>query len=300
MINTNIGLTSRGDEDEKIRFIADLLHAEEHAVETLKKEPSNREELTKTIDNLREIRQSAVRFWAGENVNPNYWCEVKHLTANSRRADELIENAARINPADVPELIKIANKIDKEKNIAIKNFKSGKTKITDEECFRCESDLGKENYEKLKGLLSETKSLNRSMSNENNNLNDSNKKGGIYMDLKQIGIINGGNFAGKAVTVLADYLDTKYPPTDGSIWKRKGLWLNVGLGILGQVGALYFIKNENLKTVTLVGSSHTLTKVVDYAREAITPAVRMGAPGRLRISPRMPVTAPSRGLIQVD
>lgn len=307
-MNKNIGLTSRGDEEERIRLTADLLHAEEHTIETLKKEPYRAEELTKSIDNLRRTRQGSVRLWSGEKINPNHWCRTKHLVEASRRGEEIIENATRINPVEVSEIIKIINRVDKEKDIAIKNFRQGKTRITDEECFRCEEDLGKENYEKLKGLLSETKSLNRSISNKNNNpnnLNNSTIKGGVQMvDWTRLGVINGGQFAGKGITVLADYVDKEYPPADGAILKRKGLWINVGLGILGQVGALYFIKNENLKVAALVASSHTLTKVVDYAMEAATPATaaraRLGVQrAPLRVTQRVAPTAPL-GLITVD
>ena len=304
---TQLGLTSRGDEDEKLRLVADLLHAEAHAVETLTKEPHRTEELTKTIDDLRETRQSAVKLWGGENVNPNYWCQTKHLLEASRRGEELIENAARINPAEVPEIVRISNKVNEERDIAIKNFKRGKTKITDENCFRCEDDLGKENYEKLKGLFPESKSLNRSMPKENNNQNNY-QKGGMQMtDFQKLGVINGAQFAGKAITIGADYLDKRYPPVDGTILKRKGLWANVGVGILGQVAALYFIKNDNLKLATLIASSHALTKVVDYSMEAASPGIRGGLPATagsvpLRVTPRVPGAAPpsSAGLITVD
>ncbi|KKM97074.1 hypothetical protein LCGC14_1171650 [marine sediment metagenome] len=289
MQKKNIGMSSRGDEDEKLRLVADLLHAEQHAVETLTKEPGRAKELTKTIDDLRATRQEAVRIWSGENINPNYWCETKHLLEASRRTDELIENASRINPDDIPKLIKISNKVNKERDIAIKNFKQGKTKVTDEDCYRCEDDLGKENYEKLKVSLSETKSLNRSMPKENNNLNN-HKKGGISMtDFKQLGVVNGAQFAGKAITVGTDFLDRKYPPSDGSILKRKGLLVNVILGLGGQIGAIYLIKNQNLKLATLIASSHVLTRVVDYAMEAASPAARARLPATrapLRVTSR--------------
>ncbi len=305
-MNKTIGLTSRGDDDEKIRYVADLLHAEEHAVETLKKEPHKVEELTKNIDNLRGARQDAVRLWAGENVNPNYWCMVKHLTENSRRADELIENASRLNPGEVPKLIKIAKRIEKEKDNAIRSFKAGKTKISDEECFRCEDDLGGKNYKKIKNILSQTKSLNSSSPKEINNSNSlgkNKKNGGISMtDFKRLGVINGGQFAGKGITVLADYIDKKFPAT--STFKKKGLWMNVGVGLLGQVVALYaFKKKDNLQLLTLIASSHALTKVVDYAREAVAPTVGArlppvrGAP--LRVTPRTPVMG-ANSLVIVD
>ena len=306
MTNSNIGLTSRGDEDEKLRLVADLLHAEAHAVETLTKEPHRSEELTKTIDDLRETRQSAVKLWGGENVNPNYWCSTKHLIEGSRRVDELIENAARINPDEVPEIVRISNKVNQERDIAIKNFKNGKTKITNEKCFRCEDDLGKENYEKLKGLLPESKSLNRSMPQENNIPNNYEKGGMMQMtDFKQLGVVNGAQFAGKAVTVGANYLDKKFPPADGAVLKRKGLWLNVGVGLLGQVAALYLIKNNNMKLAALIASSHALTKVVDYSMEVVTPSVRGGLPATrtpLRVTPRVPGAASPIGasLITVD
>lgn len=308
MTDSNIGLTSRGDEDEKLRLVADLLHAEQHAVETLTKEPHRSEELTKTIDNLRGVRQNAVRLWGGENVNPNYWCQVKHLTEGSRRGEELIENAARINPAEVPEIVRITNKVNEERDIAIRNFKQGKTKITDEDCFRCEDDLGKENYEKLKGLLSETKSLNRSMSKENNNSNNNKKDKNEVSnmnDFMQLGVINGAQFAGKAITVGTDYVDRQFPPSDGAILKRKGLWLNVGVGILGQVAAWYFIRNDNLKLATLIASSHALTKVVDYSMEAVLPnTARLGLPGNpgtpLRVTARPGAVPTGAGLITVD
>ena len=51
----NIGLTSRGSEDEQEFLIADILHQEQHLIETLTKEPHRVEELTEQVDNLRRI-----------------------------------------------------------------------------------------------------------------------------------------------------------------------------------------------------------------------------------------------------
>jgi len=158
----------------------------------------------------------------------------------------------------------------------------------------------------LKNNPNSPKDLNSSLLIDKNNPIKSIQKGGIQMDLKQVGIINGGQILGKFGQILGDYVDTKYPPATPVWYKKPSTYIDIAGGLGLQLLALYGIKNENMKLLTVVAGSNMLTKVVDIAKEAIAPpAARMplrAVQAPLRVTPRAPmaVSAQGMGLVQVD
>lgn len=158
------------------------------------------------------------------------------------------------------------------------------------------------------------KDLNSSLSQNKNNPNNltKNQKGGIAMDMKDVGIINAGAFLGKGVEVLADYVDTQFPTAGPEWYKRPSTYIDIVGGLGLQLLALYGIKNDRMKLLTVVTGAGMVTKSIDIAKEALTPipAVRMAvnrAPLRISspmMSPMRPTitipTTQAAGLVVVD
>lgn len=151
------------------------------------------------------------------------------------------------------------------------------------------------------------KDLNRSLSINENNPNNLNKnqKGGIVMNLKDVGIINAGAFLGKGVEVLADYVDTQFPAAGPEWYKKPSTYIDIAGGLGLQLLALYGIKNDNAKLLITVAGANMVTKSIDIAKEALTPAARLPVRAPLRVSspimirPTIPTTQ-SAGLVIVD
>jgi len=140
----DLGMTSRGAEEEKLRGIMNLLHTETHLIESMMAHPEKTEELTALIDNVRRTRQDLVKSWAGQKVNPNFWCATKHALETQRHVEEMIENAARTEREKVPELLKSLKEVVNERNKIIEEFKSGEGSIEEVGemvCKRCIADF---------------------------------------------------------------------------------------------------------------------------------------------------------------
>jgi len=131
-------ITSRGDEDEHIYAIANLLNAEEHITEAMTKDLSRSEELAKLLDDIRRTRQELVKSWAKGRADSRYWCALKHMINTCYHLHELITNAAREKPERVEELAKLLKECVEERDKLTKLFLSGSGSG---ECPRCASDL---------------------------------------------------------------------------------------------------------------------------------------------------------------
>ena len=158
-MDKDIGMTSRGYDDEQLFAIADALHAEQHAVEYLLRNPDEADKLAPHIDELRRIRQELVKVWSGDKVNPSAWCELKHLIELYRRAYELIEASSRVEPHKVGKLARLTRRIERRLQEAKRKFLSGNRSV--DECPRCVADVDVliNNLEKIY----ETKNLNISL-----------------------------------------------------------------------------------------------------------------------------------------
>lgn len=249
-------MSSRGAEDEKEMLIADLLHQEQHAVETLTKEPEKVTELSKQIDRIRRIRQNVVKVWAGNSVDPNFWCQVKHSLEASRRIQEIIENSSRVNPEEVPELIEIARDINNEKEIAKENFLSGDQPV--EKCSRCAGDL-----------TITTGKIGKSLNSKNAELDNR----GVYQmskfmtNLKDFGIVGAGQAVGLGGVFLADKAETVFNPGGTAIWRTRNLF-NVAGGLALGLGVPAMIKGEDIKTISQVAGAAMVVKgVVDVVTD---------------------------------
>jgi len=257
-----LGLTSRGSEDEKEMLIADLLHQEQHLVEAMTKETDRVEELTGQLDRLRKIRQNAVKSWAGNKVNPNFWCQTKHNLEASRRIAEIIENSARLNPDEVPGLVEMARQINAEKEIAKENFLSGDEPV--EKCSRCAGDLTITAGPTGKKTAFSTKSLNREMT-----INDSGDKN-MAVDLKEFGGLAVGQAAGVGGSFLAQWAETQFTPTNNVGLTRTRNLVNVGGGLA--IGLLLpgLLKASGgmRKTMEVAGSFMFVKGIADAVIEA--------------------------------
>lgn len=280
MADKSIGMSSRGDDEEQQMLIADLLHQEQHAVESLTKQPEKYRTLSKQIDRLRKLRQNAVKAWAGSKINPNFWCQTKHSIEASRRIQEIIENASRIHPDRIPDLLNIANDINRERQEAVNNFLSGDQPV--ESCERCEADL--QSFEEFtKGLNSSSNTFNI----RHKNTTKKSKLGGSLNMLSgnQLGLVNGGNFAGKGIVMAGDFVDEKLGHMGKPWYKRASTYIDVVGGLGMQIAAWKWIKNDDLQLVTSVAGSHMTTRVIDIAKASMT-----GSGYRVRPSQLLPLT----------
>jgi len=84
---------------------------------------------------------------------------------------------------------------------------------------------------------------------------------------KDIGIILGGQFIGKGITKVADWVDAQYAPGKPAL-ERPGTWINLGGGIGLIVGSYLGLKRyPTAQTALAIAGSHMLTRVVDLAEE---------------------------------
>jgi len=164
-----LGMTSRGGDEEFQRVIANLLQQETHVIEAMNKEPKKAKELSVGLDNLRKIRQEVVKVWAGNKINPNHWCAVKHNLYSVSHLEECIENEARLHPENIETLNKALIDAKKELERTIKLFKSGEKPV--EECPRCANDL-------ITGVCAYSKKPDkcREFFNDNKNLKEGTEK----------------------------------------------------------------------------------------------------------------------------
>lgn len=135
-------INSRGDEEEHIITIANYLNTEEHLSDAMKAEPENAKEIASLLDDVRKTRQEVVKQWSKGRANPNHWCGVKHVISCCYHLHEIITNAARDNPEDIPELTRLYKKCSNERDKLVELFLSGSGKGFSDECPRCEADLG--------------------------------------------------------------------------------------------------------------------------------------------------------------
>lgn len=284
----DIGMSSRGDEAEKIRLVQDLLHQEQHLVETLVKEPTKAKELTKTIDNLRKQRQEVVNLWAGKKINPNFWCALKHNLESTRRIEELIENAVRVNPSQVSKLATIARNLNMEQKKIIDNFKSGKSRLS-EECDRCFGDINSNSNPEI--IISDndnfndeendkTKSLNNLSSNINNE--DSNNPRGEHKManiMKELGPVNLAQLAGKGAVIVSKIVDKKLSSTIvmDKVYKKPSTYINIGGGIALQLlGVFGKMRSKQMKDFLIVMGSHMSAEAISVAIEATGVDIGLG------------------------
>ena len=139
---TSIGITSRGDSEEKLLLVEDLLHTEQHLAEEISKRPEKADELLIELDEVRKTRQKAVKEFGGDNVNSKSWCRTKHLGMAHLRSQELLNNAARIDKEGGQQIAEIAQRINVHRDKAVKDFLNGSEGGKD--CKRCAGDLSVE------------------------------------------------------------------------------------------------------------------------------------------------------------
>ena len=135
------GMTSRGEEEEKLRVIMNLLHIETHLNDAMVADKKQEKEIAKLQDKVRKTRQDMVRVWAGPTINPNFWCSVKHALETQRHIEECVESAARHR--DMEKLKKLNEGLRELINVRdelIDKFKSGRESDVDV-CWRCEGDV---------------------------------------------------------------------------------------------------------------------------------------------------------------
>lgn len=122
----------------------------------------------------------------------------------------------------------------------------------------------------------------------NNNIERPLKRGEKSMEKKDVGVILGGQFVGKGVDFLSDYVDTSMEATARPVLERPSTWINVGGG-LGLVGLALFgqkyLKSPALQLGATVLGTYMLAKVVDYAQEytTITPTPPTPPGGAIRV-----------------
>lgn len=135
------GMTSRGEEEEELRVIMNLLHIETHLNDAMVADKKQEKEIAKLQDKVRKTRQDMVKVWAGPTINPNFWCSVKHALETQRHIEECVESAARHGDTEklrklnegLRELIPLRDEL-------IDKFKSGRESDVDV-CWRCEGDV---------------------------------------------------------------------------------------------------------------------------------------------------------------
>ena len=295
-------MTSRGDNEEKIYAIANAIHTEEHITDLMEKHPEKAKELAEILDRVRKNRQELVKLWAKGNYDENYWCPTKHLISLEYHLRELLANASRIDKERTKDIAKILNEVVKQRKEIASKFLSSSQKSDDETCERCLDDLNPELANKIEQI---TKNLNMRSDNDFIYTYSDNKeiKGGEnknMITLTDVGLINAGQFAGKAAIIGAEKVD-KYYEEQGKdisqVSKRPSTYINTLGGLAIQLGAFFGLKKyPKIQLPLVILGSHMLTKVLDYAKEAseqeqqataglrARPTLRVGAP-TLRVSP---------------
>ena len=268
----------------------------------LKREIKTNPDFAEMSRGVREIRKS-LNNCPTCNFNPH---------SSNKQQQELLMPVSDIE--SLTGFRRIAHHGDEEQYYDL-HFANDEFYISDEGViiWRSSDNFPKLARKKWKELTDEDlpKDLYRSLSINQNNSNNLNKKTkrGISMKLKEVGIINAGAFLGKGVQVLADYVDTKSTTVDPQWYQKASTYINIGGGLALQMLALYGIKNDNMKLLTTVAGANMVTKSVDIAKEALTPAPAVAARAQavrapLRVTRAAPAIAPitprGNGLVIVD
>ena len=142
----NIGMSSRGDEDELKNALGHALHQEVHLMDLIEKQPDNLDLVEELGDKVRH-RQNIVKEWAGNRIFPPSWCDVKHCIVEKIHAQEALSNVARqkdSDPDEVKRRIKLLKEASERERIAVGRFLSGGKTVSDiydNACVRCFDDL---------------------------------------------------------------------------------------------------------------------------------------------------------------
>ncbi len=195
-------------------------------------------------------------------------CVVKHLFLVSGEAGEAISHSSVADPGKTGTFREIKDDTDSlRKNINSMNVSSaiGKVRsirkkaekldpsIDTERCTACSLDSE---------LLKNGKPLNT----------ESDKYFNMKDTTKQLLTINGGQFVGKAVTDLGGPQIDAVATPGAELAFRASTWMNILGGTALQLLGIKFLKKDAQLGAIVVGS-HMVSKVINYAAEAITPAI---------------------------
>lgn len=140
----DIGMSSRGALDEYLEAFGDKLHTEKHLTEAMASDPENADKVAPILDAVRTARQELITILGKNNIDPRYHCSLKHATEDYRRVQELLENAARIDPESVIKLARLAKKSKENRDKIAELFLNGDknaSNLDDNACVRCFDDL---------------------------------------------------------------------------------------------------------------------------------------------------------------
>lgn len=289
-------ITSRGDDEERVFAISNALNVEEHLTDIIAEHPEQAIEISRILDEVRENRQKLVNLWSNGKVNKAFWCPTKHLLNTDYHLREMLMNASRHYPQDVPKIAEALSHTVRQRKAMSKLFLSGNGESSG--CERCEADLGKANVEAITQHLNmpSTNGYNRTSHTILEKLN----RGEKSMDLKELGLINGGQLLGKGFVWLGDEVDSRLGKAGNPLLKRPSFYMNVVGGAALQLAALKLLRNKpKAQLAAVLMGSHALTKAVDYAREAAAGTSRARFASRaVPAAPRQAL--PYSELIRVD
>ncbi|MBI1972677.1 hypothetical protein HYS50_01595, partial [Candidatus Woesearchaeota archaeon] len=250
----DIWMSSRGAFEEKLRAITEALHQEIHLIESMQKEPDKVGQITPLLDRIRLGRQQMVKMTFGTDVNPNFWCNVKHSLTKIRHLEESLQNAARSSPYEIQKYNKLLQEaiIDRDESIGLfKNKVKGSGKGGS--CARCVDDL-RVFDERITG--GGAQSLNTDADKVTYSKQGDDADMTTQKALMEYGYVQVAQFLGEGGVFAGDFLEQNLTPTNNSGLLRTRNIVNIGGGLaLGLAGAL-MVKNETLKKLMVIAGSH--------------------------------------------
>ena len=250
-----LGMTSRGDEEEKVMAIQNAIHIEEHLTDVMQENPAKAGYLAKDLDHARRNRQDLVKQWAAGRANHVHWCAAKHALSKEYHLREMLANASRISPGKVKEIsVMLHDAVRSRKSLSAK-FLSGHNEGY--KCDRCADDLE----------IGDDIAQNLNTAKENNSIIEISPGDNMKMNFGKIGMMEAGQLVGQGGVWAATKIEDTVGGNNTGIFRTRNL-INV-LGGLGVALLPALVKTKGaIKDIAEIAGTHMLSQgIVDIVQE---------------------------------